>query len=61
MQINKTKEEKVKRLNKIQKCSLCGRVINMSSFSDSKAIEEYHINGRCQKCQDNPFGKQRRK
>jgi len=48
--VNKTREEKVRRLSEIRKCSKCGKVINMSGFADSKAIAEYLESGRCQKC-----------
>jgi len=52
-----TQAERMRLACGIKKCTLCGRVINISGFRDSKAIQEYNESGRCQKCQDNPFGK----
>lgn len=39
-----------------KRCPICGTEIDESSFKDTLSLNEYHISGLCQKCQDNFFG-----
>jgi len=37
------------------KCSWCGNKIKTNSFKNKISLDEYHISGFCQKCQDKTF------
>lgn len=37
------------------KCPICKRLISSIPFADSISIQEFHISGLCQVCQDSVF------
>lgn len=39
-------------------CPTCGHLIEEGEFKDPISIQEFHISGMCQKCQDFVFGKE---
>ena len=42
-------------------CSWCGTETNKKGFVDELSIKEFKISGLCQSCQDETFGKPKKK
>jgi hypothetical protein len=49
--------EKEVKLVEEGKCPSCKNIIRDNEFVDAKSIQEFHISGLCQNCQDITFGK----
>ena len=37
------------------KCPFCHKTVNAEEFKDELSLNEYHISGLCQQCQDRIF------